>query len=80
MSHLDNFSMTRNAQDNAHVFVECVNKSGRFDVSDTNFVSLTGINFVGCRLSVETMLFTRLDTLHLKIQSLRVLKTDKAQR
>ena len=44
----DNFSMTKDEQDNETVFVNCTGHSGRFDISETTSVSIMGINFIGC--------------------------------
>ena len=45
----DNFLMTKNVPgDYGTVFVECNNRSGRFDISETTSVLIKGLNFVGC--------------------------------
>ena len=44
----DNFSMTKDAQDNETVFVECTSHSGRFDINGTTFASIKGLHFIGC--------------------------------
>lgn len=50
LSHADSFSMTNDVRENENetVFIECVNKSGRFEISNANFVSVNGMHFYGC--------------------------------
>ena len=47
LAHADNFSMTKDAHYET-VFVECVSESERFDISETTFVSIKGLHFIGC--------------------------------
>ncbi len=48
LSHADNFSMIKDTEDNGTVFIECENQSGRFIISETTFVTVKKLNFVGC--------------------------------
>ena len=43
-----NFSMSKYAKDNETVFIECISQLGRFDISETIFASIKGLNFIGC--------------------------------
>ena len=45
---LDNISMAKGGLDNEVVFVECSTHSGRFNISDTIFVSINDLHFIGC--------------------------------
>ena len=48
LAHLNNFSMTKGGLDDKTVFVECSTHSGRFHISDTIFVSINDLHFIGC--------------------------------
>ena len=50
LTHKDNFSMTKYAQGNETVFIECTNRIdiGRFDIKRTTSAYLNGLNFIGC--------------------------------
>ena len=48
LAHGHNFSMSKYAKDNKAVFVECISRLGRFDVSETISVSIKSLNFIGC--------------------------------
>ena len=43
-----NFSMAKGGQDNETVFVKCSTHSSRFHISDTIFVSINDLHFIGC--------------------------------
>ena len=47
-SHADNFSMTKVTEGNGTVFVECGSRSGRLNISETTFVTIKGMHFIGC--------------------------------
>ena len=55
----DRFSMTKTAQLSGSVYVDCVSESGRFNISNTNSVSIKGLHFIGC----EGNSVTRVDQL-----------------
>ena len=44
----NNFSMVKEGQGNETVVIECPSESSRFGISDTIFVSVLGLHFVGC--------------------------------
>ena len=48
LAHGHNFSMSKYTKDNETVFVECISRLGRFDISETISVSIKSINFIGC--------------------------------
>ena len=48
VAQIDSFLMTRAAKLNEAVFVECVNTSVRFSISQTRFASIKGLHFNGC--------------------------------
>ena len=48
VAHIDSFLMTRAAKLNEAVFVECVNTSAKFSISQTRFASMKGLHFNGC--------------------------------
>ena len=48
LSQAANFSMTKGIEDNGTVFIECESQSGRFIISETTFVAVKKLNFVGC--------------------------------
>ena len=43
-----NFSMTKNVQGPGTVIIKCSSQSGRFNVSESSFVSIKDLNFIGC--------------------------------
>ena len=45
---VNNFSMTKGGLDSETVFVECSTHSGKFHISDTIFVSIKDLHFIGC--------------------------------
>ena len=63
LSGVYNFSMS--TQDVGMVFIECTNQLGRLNISDTEFVSVSGLHFVGCDLNrvSNTELLTVEDTI-----------------
>ncbi len=48
LSRVDNFSMTMGIGSYGAVFIECDSQLGRFDISDTTFVTIKDLHFVGC--------------------------------
>ena len=48
LAHGHNFSMSKYAKDNETVFVECNSQLGRLDVSETTYVTIKGLTFIGC--------------------------------
>ena len=48
LAHISNFSMTKIAQNNEAVIIECFLKLGHFNINDTVFVSIRGLHFIGC--------------------------------
>ena len=48
LAHGHNFSMTKYAQDDKKVFVECTSQLGRFDISEVIYVSIEDLHFIGC--------------------------------
>ena len=48
LAHGHNFSMSKYAKDNETVFVECNSQLGRFDISETTYVSIKSLTFIGC--------------------------------
>ena len=46
--HGHNFSMSKCAKDNETVFVKCNSQLGRFDISETTYVSIKSLTFIGC--------------------------------
>ena len=48
LPHADNFSMTKEAQDNESVFIKCMSQSGRFILNETTFALVKGLHFIGC--------------------------------
>ena len=48
LAQLNNFSMTKGGLDDETVFVECSTHSGKFHISDTIFVSINDLHFIGC--------------------------------
>ena len=48
LAQVNNFSMTKDGVGNETVFVECSTCSGRFHISETTFVSINGLHFIGC--------------------------------
>ena len=48
LAHGYNFSMSKYAKDNETVFVKCISRLGRFDISETISVSIKSLNFIGC--------------------------------
>ena len=48
LAHGHNFSMNKYTKDNETVFVECISRLGRFDISETISVSIKSLNFIGC--------------------------------
>ena len=48
LAHGHNFSMSKYAKDDETVFVECISRLGRFDISETISVSIKNLNFIGC--------------------------------
>ena len=48
LTYVDIFSMTKDAQENETVFIECTSQSGRFDINETTFASIRGLHFIGC--------------------------------
>ena len=59
LAHGHNFSMSKYAKHNETVCVECNSQLGRFDVSETTYVSIKSLTFIGCggnRVSQVTQL------------------------
>ena len=48
LTHGDNLSLTKIADLNETVYVECVNESGSLHISDTMSCSIKGLNFIDC--------------------------------
>ena len=48
LAHGHNFSMCKYANDNETVFVKCNNQLGRFEISETTYVSIKSLTFIGC--------------------------------
>ena len=48
LTQANNFSMTKDGLDSERVFVKCSTHSGRFNISDTIFVSVKDLHFIGC--------------------------------
>ena len=48
MAHIKSFTMTSTVSDNKTVLVECACLSGRFNISNTMFISIKGLHFIGC--------------------------------
>ena len=48
----NNFSME--SQDNETVVIECASPSARFAINKTSFVSIKGLQFIGCRSNIVT--------------------------
>ena len=48
LSCADNFSMAKDIGGNGIVFIECGSQSGRFDISETTFVTIQSLHFIGC--------------------------------
>ena len=48
LAHGHNFSMSKYAKDNETVFVKCNSQLGRFDISETTYVSIKSLTFIGC--------------------------------
>ena len=48
LAHGHNFSMSKYGKDNETVCVECNSQLGRFDISDTTYVSIKSLTFIGC--------------------------------
>ena len=48
LAHGHNFSMSKYVKNNETVFVECISRLGRFDISETISVSIKSLNFIGC--------------------------------
>ena len=48
LAQVNNFSMTKDGVGNETIFVECSTRSGRFHISETAFVSINGLHFIGC--------------------------------
>ena len=48
LAHGYNFSMSKYAKDNETVYVECISHFGKFDISETNSVSINCLYFIGC--------------------------------
>ena len=48
LAHGHNFSMSKYAKHNETVFVKCNSQLGRFDISETTYVSIKSLNFIGC--------------------------------
>ena len=48
LTYANNFSLTKDIQDNETVFIECTSQSGRFDINETTFASIKGLHFIGC--------------------------------
>lgn len=45
---VNNFSMSKDEKGNGTVFIECRGRSGRLDISNTTYVSIKGLHFIGC--------------------------------
>ena len=48
LTHGYNFSLTKYAQNDVRVLVQCFGQLGRFDISDATSVSIKDIHFIGC--------------------------------
>ena len=50
LSHADKFLLTKDIGGNEteHVFVQCGNPLGMFNISDTTFATIRGLHFIGC--------------------------------
>ena len=48
LTYVDSFSMTKDAQDNKTLFVECTSQSGRLDINEIIFASIKDLHFIGC--------------------------------
>ena len=48
LSHVDNFSMTKDTGSNGTVFVECGSQSRRFSISETTSATIKDLHFIGC--------------------------------
>ena len=48
LAHGHNFSMSKYTKDNETVFVKCNSQLGKFDISETTYVSIKGLTFIGC--------------------------------
>ena len=48
LAQVNNFSMAKGELENEMVFVECSTHSGRFHISDTIYVSIKDLHFIGC--------------------------------
>ena len=48
LAQVNNFTMVKVGLENETVFVECSTHSGRFHISDTIFVSIKDLQFIGC--------------------------------
>ena len=48
MAHGHNFSMSKYAKDNETVFVKCNSQLGRFNISETTYVFIKSLYFIGC--------------------------------
>ena len=52
LSDVDRFSMTKEAQSDEEVILECSSQSGSFDISESTFVLIKDIRFIGCRINL----------------------------
>ena len=52
LSDVDRFSMTKEAQSDEEVILECSSQSGSFNISESTFVLIKDIRFIGCRINL----------------------------
>lgn len=48
ITNMYKFSISRYIQDNGSPIIECKGQSGRFNISNITFTSVTGLHFIGC--------------------------------
>ena len=75
-----NFSMSKYAEDNEKIFVECTNQWGRFDISEATYASINNLHFVGCgsnRVSQVQLLTITDSTFQHVVNQRTVLKINK---
>ena len=67
LTNLERFSMTKGAQHNETVYVECTSQSGMFVINETTNASIKGLHFIGCGGNTVTQVeqFTLEDTISL---------------
>ena len=65
ITQMDNFSMTKAANFNETVFLQCTNLSTRFIITQTRLTSIKGLHFIGCGRNRVTHVtqFTAEDTI-----------------